>query len=122
MKRKAAAVALTSSKNGRRFEHTGDAVKMSKQQKGEWKEEAWVINGETNYGEEKAGYKPWNKRFWDEEGRLVDEGKNHEGHMVTSFGLVDANTMVMKVGLLVDPPSGNVWTRTYSRDGEQLSA
>lgn len=115
-------MALTSSKSSKRFEHTGDAVKMGKQQKGEWKDEDVVVDGVTHNGEEKAGVQPFRKHFWDGDGRLVEEGKNHEGHLVTSFGLLDANTMEMRVNLVVDPPSGNVWIRTYSRDGEQLSA
>jgi hypothetical protein len=122
MKRKAAAAVLGRSKNPRRIEQRGDEMKSAVKRKGEWQEDAFTVNGERVYGKEEQGVKMWKCRSWDSEGWLVDEGRNHEGHLRMRFGLLDANTMEMRLSLVVEPPSGNEMVRVYSRDGAQLPA
>eukprot|EP01046_Picozoa_sp_COSAG06_P001332 COSAG06_NODE_43_length_29826_cov_32.009621_12_plen_252_part_00 len=122
MKRKAAASALGASRNPRRFEHlAANRVKSAVQRKGVWKEDEFVADGQKEYGEPSGDVTPWKVRYWDDEGCLVDEGANHEGHLRTTFRLLDANTMQMRVSLVVDPPTGNAMVRRYSRDGETLA-
>lgn len=120
MKRKAAAAALGSSRNPRRFEIVGDRVKRAVQRKGKWNQDEFVADGQKQYGEEEKGVRPWKIRYWDDKGCLVDEGANHEGHLRTRFELLDANTMQMTVSMVRDPPTGNAMVRRYSRDGDQL--
>jgi hypothetical protein len=122
VKRKAAASALGASRNPRRFEHlAANGVKSAVQRKGVWKEDEFVADGQKEYGEPSGDVTPWKVRYWDDEGCLVDEGANHEGHLRTTFRLLDANTMQMRVSLVVDPPTGNAMVRRYSRDGETLA-
>jgi hypothetical protein len=120
LKRKAAAATLGASRNPRRFEHAGERVTSAVQRKGVWQEDQFVADGQKEYGEEKQGVTPWKVRYWDDEGCLVDEGANHEGHLRTRFRLVDANTMEMSVSIVKDPPTGNAMVRRYSRDGDPL--
>lgn len=117
MKRKAATAALGASRNPRRFQHADDRVTSAVQRKGVWQEDEFVADGQRV---EKDG--AWKVRYWDDEGCLVDEGANHEGHLRTRFRLLDANTMEMRVCIVRDPPTGNAMVRRYSRDGEPLGA
>ena len=105
LKRKAAAATLGASRNPRRFEHAGERVTSAVQRKGVWKEDQFIADGQKECGEEKQGVTPWKVRYWDDEGCLVDEGANHEGHLRTRFRLVDANTMEMSVSIVKDPPT-----------------
>ena len=91
------------------------------QRKGVWQPDEFVADGQKELGEEKQGVTPWKMRYWDDDGCLVDEGANHEGHLRTRFKLLDANTMEMSVSIVKDPPTGNAMVRRYSRDGEQLT-
>ena len=120
LKRKAAAATLGASRNPRRFEHAGERVTSAVQRKGVWQEDQFFADGQKECGEEKQGVTPWKVRYWDDEGCLVDEGANHEGHLRTRFRLVDANTMEMSVSIVKDPPTGNAMVRRYSRDGDPL--
>ena len=121
---------LGASKNARRFDQQGDVLKTAVQRKGVWMPRdftaaADIASAEKIYEEENKGMRAWSRKYWDEEGWLVDEGRNHEGHIQTRFGLVGANTMQMRVRLVVpagsDPPKlgPGCMVREYSRDGPQ---
>ena len=122
VKRKAGAQVLKSRFNPRRFEQHGNRIKSAVERKGEWEEEEFIADGEHIYLGETNGIRAWKRRYWDSDGWLVDEGQNHEGHLRMRFGLLDANTMQMRMSLVVDPPSGNEMVRVYSRDGDRLPA